>query len=257
MHLKSAGYRVTLQNKGHVGPSASFPYEYIQGADDLSETSQFIQRNAMQPSFLAFASNDPHEPWNRGPKYDPDKLTVPSYLHDSPATREALASYYGEMSKLDEQVGALMSLLDETKQATNTLVLFVSEQGSSMPYGGKWSVYDNGIHCSALVRWPNVIQPGSSSEALTQYVDVAPTFLSAAGIDPQTIYVNCPDVSGNDRFDGRSFLPVLLGESNEHRDYVFAQHTTVGTVGEIGPYPMRAVRDARYKLIRNLTPDET
>ena len=98
----------------------------------MSETSQFIQRNATQPWFLVFASNDPHEPWNRGPKYDPDKLTVPSYLHDSPATREALGSYYGEISKLDEQVGALMSLLDETTQATNTLVLFVSEQGSSM-----------------------------------------------------------------------------------------------------------------------------
>ncbi len=150
-----------------------------------------------------------------------------------------------------------MKLLEDTKQASNTLVMFVSEQGSSMPYGGKWSVYDNGIHCSTLVRWPNQVKPGSNSMALMQYVDVAPTLLAAAGIDPTTIDVNCPDANGNKGFDGRSFLPVLVGETNQLRDCVFAQHTTIGTIGAVGPYPMRAVRDVRYKLIRNLAPDKT
>lgn len=256
-HLKAAGYRVALQNKQHVGPPASFPYEHIEGADDLTDTSKFIRRDAEQPWFMVYASNDPHGPWNRGPTYGPAKLTVPPYLHDNTETRNELAKYYGEISKLDEQVGALMKLLDDTKQVSNTLVMFVSEQGSSMPYGGKWSVYDNGIHCSTLVRWPNKIQPGSNSMALMQYVDVAPTFLAAAGIDPATIDVNCPDANGNKGFDGRSFLPVLVGETNQLRDYVFAQHTTIGTIGAIGPYPMRAVRDVRYKLIRNLAPDKT
>jgi len=256
-HLKAAGYRVALQNKQHVGPPASFPYEHIPGADDLTDTSKFIRRDAAQPWFMVYASNDPHGPWNRGPTYDPKKLTVPPYLHDNSETRDELAKYYGEISKLDEQVGTLMKLLDDTKQASNTVVMFVSEQGSSMPYGGKWSVYDNGIHCSTLVRWPNKVKPGSNSMALMQYVDVAPTFLAAAGIDPSTIDVNCPDANGNQGFDGCSFLPVLLGESNEFRDYVFAQHTTIGTNGAIGPYPMRAVRDVRYKLIRNLAPDKT
>ncbi len=256
-HLRGAGYRVALQNKEHVGPPSSFPYEHIDGADDLTETSKFISRDPSQPWFMVYASNDPHGPWNRGPKYDSAKLTVPHYLHDNAVTRDQLAKYYGEISKLDEQVGALMQLLEDTKQASNTLVMFVSEQGSSMPYGGKWSVYDNGIHCSALVRWPNKVKPGSSSMAMVQYVDVAPTFLAAAGIDPTKIDVNCPDANGDKGFDGRSFLSVLLGESDKLRDHVFAQHTTIGTNGAIGPYPMRAVRDVRYKLIRNLAPDKT
>ncbi len=72
-------------------------------------------------------------PWNRGPTYDPAKLTVPPYLNDNSETRGELAKYYGEISKLDEQVDALMKLLEDTKQVSNTLVMFVSEQGSSLP----------------------------------------------------------------------------------------------------------------------------
>ncbi|MBU6173171.1 MAG: sulfatase [Planctomycetes bacterium] len=255
--LKREGYRVALQNKGHVGPSATFPYEHIVGQDDFTETAKFMSRDDRQAWFLVYGSSDPHEPWNRGPAYDPASLTVPPYLHDNTVTRDCLARYYGEISKLDEQVGRLLQVLDQTRQSSNTMVLFVSEQGSSMPYGGKWSVYDNGIHCSALVRWPNRIVPGSSSHALVQYVDVAPTLLAAAGMDPNKIDLHCPDALGNKGFDGQSMLGVLLGQKDQLRDYVFVQHTTLGTVGAIGPYPIRAVRGARYKLIRNLTPENT
>lgn len=256
-HLKTAGYRVALQNKTHVGPPASFPFEHIDGADDLTVSATFVTRDPAQPWFMVFASNDPHSPWTRGRKYDPAKITVPPYLHDNAITRDALAKYFGEIGKLDEQVGALMKLLADTKQSENTVVLFVSEQGSSFPFGGKWSVYDNGIHSSAILRWPGKVKPGSSTSALMQYVDVTPTFLAAAGIDPTKIDVGCPDANGATGFDGRSFLPVLLGKTGTHRDHIFAQHTTIGTNGAIGPYPMRAVRDTRYKLIRNLTPDLT
>lgn len=256
-YLKAAGYRVALQNKGHVGPSASFPFEHIRGADDFTETAKFINRDGGQPWFMVFGSSDPHEPWDRGPKYDPDQLQVPEYLHDSPATRDALAKYYGEITKLDEQVGSLMQLLAESQQASNTLVLFVSEQGSSMPYGGKWSVYDNGIRCSTIVRWPGRVKPGSTTDAMMEYIDIAPTFLEAAGIDPAMLDANCPDAYGNKGLDGRSIMPVLLGNRDHHRDVIFAQHTTVGTVGAIGPFPMRAVRNSRFKLILNLAPDKT
>jgi uncharacterized sulfatase len=258
-HLKESGYRVALQNKTHVGPPATFPYEHLTGADDLTKARAFITRDQAQPWLLVFASNDPHGPWTRGPKdlYDPAKLTVPPYLHDNAVTRRQLAAYYAEITQLDEQVGALMKLLDETRQAENTLVMFLSEQGSSFPYGGKWSVYDNGIHVATVVRWPGRVKPGSSSAALVQYVDVAPTFLAAAGVDPAQIDTGCPDAQGNRGFDGRSFLDVVLGKSDRLRDYVFSQHTTVGINGYQEPYPMRAVRDTRYKLIRNLAPQNT
>ena len=259
-YFKGRGYRVGLQAKEHVAPKRSFPYEYISAdQDDFAAFAKFVNRDKSQPWLAVFASHDPHSPWNRGPKdlYDPAKITVPPYLHDNAVTRKLLAAYYAEITSLDSQVGALLKILEANGQADNTLVMFVSEQGSSFPYGGKWSVYDNGIHSAAIVRWPGKVKPGTSSDAMMEYLDVPPTFLAAIGEDPTKIDTGCPDAKGNRGFDGRSFLDVLLGKSDHLRDYVFSQHTTMGIIGYKEPYPMRSVRDPRYKYIRNLLPENT
>jgi len=121
----------------------------------------------------------------------------------------------------------------------------------------KWSLYDNGIRNTALARWPGRIAPGSTTGALVQDVDVTPTLLEAAGVDPTTVDTGRPGADGNPGFDGRSFLKVLLGRTDHHRNYVFAQHTTVGVHGFREPYPIRSVRDSRYKLIHNVAHDNT
>jgi N-sulfoglucosamine sulfohydrolase len=259
-HLKTLGYRVGLQGKTHVGPPATFPWEYIHANPDNAEAfAAFITRDKSQPWLAVLASHDPHTPWTRGPKdlYKPEVLKIPPYLHDNAVTRKNLADYYAEITQLDAQVGACLKAVEESGQAGNTLVLFVSEQGSSFPYGGKWSLYENGIRIFAFARWPGRIKPGSSSDALMEYVDVPPTFLEAAGADPTKIDTGCPDANGQRSFDGRSFLGVLLGKTGKLRDYVFAQHTTVGIIGYKEPYPMRSVCDGRYKLVRNLAPGNT
>jgi len=256
--LKAIGYRVALQGKSHIGPPATFVYETLPGhVDNTPALAEFINRDKSQPWFVVVASNDPHSPWTRGPTnlYDPAQLRIPPYLHDNALTRTNLANYYAEISQLDKTVGAALQALDASGQADQTLVLFVSEQGSSLPYGGKWSLYDNGIRASAFARWPGRIKAGATSDALIQYVDVPPTFLEMAGVDPTKIDTGCPDATGKRGFDGRSFLSVLRGRSNQLRDYIFAQHTTIGIIGYKEPYPMRAVRDARYKFIRNLAPE--
>lgn len=259
-HLKDLGYRVGLQAKSHVNPKSSFPFEHISGnADDFKAFAEFINRDRSQPWLAVFASHDPHGPWDRGPRhlYDPARITVPPYLHDNAITRKDLAAYFAEISQLDAQVGECLAALDASGQANSTLVLFVSEQGSSFPYGGKWSLYDTGIRVAAFARWPGTIRPGSSAGALMQYVDVPPTLIAAAGGDPRIIDTGCPDANGDRGFDGRSFLDVLIGKSDTLREHVFAQHTTVGIIGYKEPYPIRGVRDARYKLIRNLAPENT
>ncbi len=258
-HLKEIGYRVALQNKTHVNPKASFPYEYFKGADNFKEAKNFFTRDPSQPWMMVFASNDPHSPWTRGPRerYIDSKLTVPPYLHDNAITRKLLGDYYAEISMLDGQVGQLMKLLKETNQHDNTMVVFVSEQGSSFPYGGKWNLYDNGIRTTTIVRWPGKIKAGSVNKALMQYIDIPPTFLAAAGVDPTTIDTGCPDATGNRGFDGRNVLGVWQENTPQFRDYVYAQNTTVGVIGYKEPYPSRSVRDNRYKYIRNLAPENT
>ncbi|MBM3866581.1 MAG: sulfatase [Verrucomicrobia bacterium] len=232
-HLNGAGYRTALLGKTHVSPESSFPFEHLgKGADDAEACGRFFRRDPAQPWLLVLASNDPHGPYTRGPReqYDPARITVPSYLHDNAVTRRHLAGYFAEITALDAQVGACLAALDAAGQREQTLVLFLSEQGSGFPYGGKWSLYDNGIRAAAFARWPGRIRPGTASDALMQYVDVAPTLLAAAGLDPAAIDTGCPDARGFRGFDGRSFLDVLLGRADRLRDVVFAQHTTVGRV---------------------------
>lgn len=264
-HLQAQGYRTGLQIKQHVAPRETFNYEYLGGRHfDFEPTRAFITRDRRQPWMLVFASNFPHvNTWDRAEPqrlrvhFDADRLTVPAYLVDTPATRDKLVSYYAALKALDNQVGELMRLLEATGQVENTLVIFHSEQGCSLPYAGKWSLYDNGIRNTALARWPGRIAPGSTTDALVQDVDLAPTLLEAAGVDPTTIDTGRPGADGNPGFDGRSFLKVLLGRTDHHRNYVFAQHTTVGVHGFREPYPIRSVRDSRYKLIHNIAHDNT
>ena len=257
--LADAGYRVALQGKEHVAPRESFPYERVssKNIDDFGPTREFITRDDAQPWLMVFASHDPHGPHDRGPQdlHEPAKLSVPPYLHDNDVTRRKLAAYYAEIHQLDWQVGQLMAMLDDAGQAADTLVIFVSEQGSSFPYGGKWSLYDTGIRAASIARWPGHIEAGTMSAALLSYVDIPATFLAAAGIDPASVDPGCPDVNGSRAMDGSNFLEVLIGRRERFRDVIFAQHTTVGINGYREPYPIRAVRDTRFKYIRNLAAD--
>ncbi len=186
------GYRVALQNKSHVGPPTSYPYEHIDSADELSQTKQFMTRNNQQPWMLSYCSNDPHSPWDRrvGEPLDPAKITVPPYMHDNSITRQALAKYYDEISKLDEQVGKVLKLIDEIGQRESTVVVFLSEQGCSLPYGGKWSLYDTGIRTSAIVRWPGKIVVVLSRKGCCSTPTLRqPSLKSREGIQPRSIRV--------------------------------------------------------------------
>ena len=114
-------------------------------------------------------------------------------LVETKRLREGLSKYYAEISYMDQQVGEVVDILREMKQAENTVILWLSEQGSQLPFG-KWTCYDMGIHAAAVVRWPGRIKPGSESTALISYVDVVPTFLELAGGSPGASIVRWPIV---------------------------------------------------------------
>jgi arylsulfatase A-like enzyme len=157
---------------------------------------------------------------------------------DTPITRTRYAEYCSDVAALDRQVGAAARLLDETRTAERTLFLFLSEQGTDLPWG-KWTCYEQGLHAGAIVRWPGVVTPGSQAGALVEYVDVVPTLLDAAGGKPPA------------GLDGKSFLSVLQGRVDRHKQYVFGIHNNHP---EGPPYPIRAVRSGRFSFIWNLTP---
>ncbi|MEX0866466.1 MAG: sulfatase, partial [Pirellulales bacterium] len=257
-HLKGLGYRVGLNGKAHFGPKDSFPFERVPG-----NGKEFIVRNPQQPYCLIIASDSPHRPWTEGPteRYDPEGLTVPPYLIDTETTRSQLAAYYAEITSLDAKLGQWIDWVDDSGQRDNTLLIFTSEQGSGFPFA-KWTCYENGLKTAFIARWPAAIKPGTRTPAMCQYIDVVPTFIEMAGGDPTLADTGISSALDGDRnldgrsFDGRSFLGVLLGRSEEHRKQVFGVHTTRGIIDGSKSYPVRSVRDARYKYIRNLNHSE-
>jgi uncharacterized sulfatase len=261
-YLKDLGYRVGLVGKRHFGPAESFPFELFKGRQhdggkgkDLlfDEAEAFVRRDVDQPYCLIVASNQPHSPWNRGDAsaYDADTLTVPPHLFDCPETRQAMTRYYAEITYLDGQIGQCLDIVDRSGRRDNTIVIFTSEQGAQFPSGGKWTCYDTGLKTAFIVRWPGAVAAGSRTDAMTQYVDVVPTLVEAAGGKPETIETGRADANGNTGFDGRSFLSVLKGEADKHRDYVYGVQTTRGIIRGSACYPIRSVRSRRFKYIWN------
>ncbi len=236
-HLRDLGYRVGLSGKRHFGPPASFPFERVE-RDALAS---FIGKTEAPPYCLVVASNSPHLPWTAGDasRYDASALEVPPWLVDTPETRECLTRYYAEVTDFDREVGECAAIVKASGKERGTIFICTSEQGAQFPRA-KWTCYDTGLRVGLIVRWPERVRPGSVSHALVQYVDIVPTLIAAAGGTPAR------------DLDGRSFLPVLLGESQEHRDVVYGVHTTRGIINGSECYPIRSIRTRTHKLIWNL-----
>jgi len=177
-----------------------------------------------------------------GVNYFIGNVSYPNPCPDCPPTGDA------DLRGFRDKV---MKIVDESGRRDNTMVIFTSEQGSSFPFGAKWTCYEMGLKTAFIVCWPAVIKAGTRNSALTQYVDVTPTLIEAAGGTPETNHTGQPDAHGATGFDGRSFLSVLLGRTNKHRDYVYGAHTTRGIINGSACYPVRSVRDERYKYIWN------
>jgi len=231
--LKPLGYRVVLAGKTHIKPETVYPFEYIRQED----IDTVIPGNA--PFCLVIASNEPHSPHKQG-GYSTAEVPIPPYLPDTPATRLELAGYYTDIDTLDRELGRVMDLLKRSGKQDNTLFIYAGDHGNGLM--AKWTCYEAGLRVPFVARWPARIRAGSITEAMVSFVDVLPTFLEAAGSKrPKDI-------------DGKSFLGVLTGEKKEHRKLIFGTHTNQGIIsGE--PYPVRSVRDTRYKYLRNLNPN--
>ncbi len=243
-YLEKEGYRVALTGKRHIAPVESFPFEYLgeNGTDpDFDLLEQFISRDKKQPFCAFICFKEPHTPWNLGDPsiYDPEKIELPPYFVDTKETRETIINYYAEINHLDGSVGKVRALLDNLGVAENTILIFASEQGNALPFA-KWTCYDNGLQSAFLVRWPGVIKPGSVSNAMIEYVDVTPTFVDIAGGKPADV------------LDGKSFLPVLKGNKDTHKEYVFGIQTTSGIRNGSKHYGIRSIRSEKYKYILNI-----
>lgn len=241
-YLSDLGYRVGLTGKKHASPQSTFPFEIIKDFPAGKGVEEFITRDAEQPYCLFICSSNAHAAWTKGDasKFDPDSIYLNPIQHDSPEIREVMTRYLAEVEDFDRETGEVLALLESVEDEDQTLVMLSSEQGWALGFA-KWSNWDLGIRTGFIARWPGMIKAGSVSNELIQMADILPTFLEAAGRNA---------VPGE--FDGVSFYKHLIGESQEHRQFVYGIHNNVP---EGNPYPIRSIRNKDFHYIQNLIPE--
>lgn len=234
------GYQtVALGKVAHLGSAPDYRFDIHdrkQGIPELRESvAKFLaNRRDKRPLALFVGVSDPHVPWPRDSTVDPEKLTLPPKLLDTPRTRVQRSRYLQEVKNLDAFLGELRSLAKKHLSADH-LFMFSSDHGAQFPFG-KWTLYDEGIRVPLIVAQSGVVKPNSRTEAMVSWVDILPTLIDIAEGDVP------------DKLDGRSFSSVLNGESKSHRDAIFTTHS-----GDqmMNVFLSRSIRTDRYKFIWN------
>jgi N-sulfoglucosamine sulfohydrolase len=233
-----------LASGAGIGRSPERYYEYSRAFFEMA-------KDLGQPFFLMANSHDPHRPfagsagearaWGHDlptftRRIQADQVPVPDFLPDLPNVRKELAEYFTSVYRCDQSIGAVIRALEESGFADNTMVMFISDNGISMPFA-KANCYLASTKTPWIVSWPGRIKPGSvDSEHLLSGIDYMATVLDAAGIEA---------VGG---LDGFSLLPLLEGKKQEGREYVFTEFHRTSAGRE---YPMRAVQGKRFGYIFN------
>ncbi|MDO8539515.1 MAG: sulfatase-like hydrolase/transferase [Opitutaceae bacterium] len=154
-----------------------------------------------KPFLLYLAYNAPHFP------IEPPAEWLARVKQRAPGMDAKRAANVALVEHLDDGVGRVLDALRETGLEKNTLVIYTSDNGGSLPHAqtndpwrdGKQSHYDGGLRVPFAARWPGVIAPGTRSDYAGLTFDVFATFVEVAGAKPP------PDI------DAVSLLPILRG----------------------------------------------
>ncbi len=209
-------------------------------------------REPGQPFCFWYGAAEPHRVYQRGIGVkqggkDPATVTVPAYLPDTPSVRGDLLDYAFEIEWFDQHLGQMLEILEAAGELDNTLIVVTGDNGMPFPRA-KATLYDDGIRVPMAIRWGNAALRGRVSDDLVSHVDLAPTFLEAAG-------AGVPSA-----MQGQSLLTLLrspkTGIIEPERRHVVAgreRHTSARPMN-VG-YPSRALRTHDYLYIRNFKPD--
>jgi N-sulfoglucosamine sulfohydrolase len=199
--------------------------------------------------------------------YKPEDVVIPHFLSDTPETREELAQYYQSCSRIDQGVARLVEILKAADLYEKTLIVFTADHGMAFA-GGKTTVYEGGLKVPFVVRNPYEEKRGVISNAMISHIDITPSLLDFAGgldaktnapknwVDPDKFWKERAYADRDNRgpkdlrsYQGKSWISILGDPHATHWDTIFASHT----FHEIQMYyPMRVVRDSKYKLIWNI-----
>jgi len=213
------------------------------------------------PFYLSIHYTAPHSPWSR--KNHPEKLwdeyhencafeSTPNNLkpaswidkvaipiHSEDARREALSGYFSAITAMDQNVGRVLSWLEDNNLRDNTLICFTSDNGMNMGHHGVYgkgnatypmNMYEESVKVPFIMSHPSRLKAGMVCDSLLSHYDFMPTILEYVGLQTN----HCSNIPGS------SFLPILTGQDCDVRNNVVV-------FDEYGP--VRMIRNDKWKYV--------
>jgi uncharacterized sulfatase len=235
-------------NKHRLEP----PTSEISSCDYSANFTEFLEaRPPGAPFCFWFGCHEPHRNYEEGSGVRAGKsaedVSVPPFYPDNQIVRSDLVDYRLEIEWFDRHLDRMLRQLERRGELENTLVVVTADNGMPFPRA-KATLYEAGARVPLAIQWPARIPGGRVVNDLVSFVDLAPTFLEAAGLEPPQEMV------------GRSLLGILTREASgwvdASRDAVVLgkerhNHARADNLG----YPTRAIRTKKHLYIRNLKPD--
>ncbi len=234
--LRAAGYYCTNNEKTDYQFNSP-----ITAWDENGRTAHWRTRPDGMPFFSIFNIMASHESqvWNRANDpmvVSPDDVIVPPYYPDNEIIRRDIARVHSNNAIMDREVGEIIDQLKEDGLYDKTIIVFYSDHGGPLPRQ-KREIYDSGLHVPFIIRFPDNAFAGTVVDDLISFVDIPPTMLSLAGIEPP------------EYMQGQSFWGDYAVST--HREYIYAARDRKDSEYDI----RRAVRDKQFKYIRNYLPE--
>ena len=208
--------------------------EYI--TDLLTDSAlHFIESKKDQPFFCYIPYNVPHHPFQVPERYF-------TKYKELGVENNRTAAVYGMVDNMDENIGRILSRIEELDISENTIVIFLSDNGPQFARyndgmaGLKAEVSEGSIRVPFYIKWKNHFPEGKHVADISAHIDVLPTILDAANIPvPEEI-----------NLDGISLLPLINGEQSTDNGRMIFTHQSVFGVNHITP---GSVRTQQYRLV--------
>jgi len=238
--LREAGYHSTLIGEQHIakrpdliGFDEVIKIETTRVNEVVPAAARVLRRPPASPFFLSVGFFETHREFFEPTSVRDTRYSLPpANLPDTPETRRDMAAFKASARSLDQGVGAVLDVLEETGLADDTLVLLTTDHGLAFP-GAKATLYDRGLGVMLIVRGPGGFSGGKVIDAMVTHLDIFPTLCELAGV-PLKPWLQ-----------GSSLLPLLEAPGRALHQEIFA-----GATWHAAYEPQRAVRTLRWKYIR-------
>lgn len=246
--LKKNGYFTALAGIQHVAKSEAgisvaeqvIGYDRELTSDHTaahSKAVEFLKQPREHPFFLSVGLYETHRVFPKDhPHDDPRYILPPAPLPDTPEVREDMARFKQSARILDDKVGQVLDVLEETGLADNTIVICTTDHGIAFPRM-KCNLEDSGTGVMLIMRGPGGFSGGRIVDSMISQIDLFPTLC------------DCLDIKKPDWLQGTSFMPIIREETDSVNDELFFEINYHAAFE-----PLRAVRTDRYKYIVRYDP---